>query len=125
MTVMSISRKKFVLLFLLSGFAFMAITTSLLGSTGPRGFPKQPDSVLRTGSDSPVAWKRVLAAGLYPIKVVLLWPLALPNSTFLQDDPPPPFVGAYIAAYWSLLALGLHAVLKVMARTRRVSVSKV
>lgn len=117
---MTISRKKFVLLFLLFGFAFMAVTSSLLGSTGPRGFPKWPDSVLRTGSDSPVAWKRAVATGLYPIKVVLLWPLALPHSTLLQDDPPPPFVGAYIAAYWSVLALGLHAVLTMVVRTQRV-----
>ena len=94
----------------------MVVTSSLLGSTGPRGFPKQPDSVLRTGSDSPVAWKRAVAAGIYPIKVVLLWPLALPNSTFLQDDPPPPFVGAYIAVYWCLLALGLHAALGAVSR---------
>jgi hypothetical protein len=105
---MDISRKKFVLLFLMTGFVFLFVTTSLLGSTGPRGFPQPPDSVLRTGSDSPVAWKRAASMVLLPLKIILIGPLALPQVNFLKDDPPPPFVGIYFLFYWTLLASVLH-----------------
>jgi len=108
---MSISRKKFVILFIISGFVFLFITTSLLGSTGPRGFPKPPDSVLRTGGNSPIAWKRTVSTIIVPIKIVLIGPLALPQINFLKDDPPPPFIGIYLVFYWTILALALHYLL--------------
>ncbi|MBP6886184.1 MAG: hypothetical protein KBC02_03000, partial [Candidatus Pacebacteria bacterium] len=69
---MRISRRQFVVRFLLSGFVFLFVSTTLLGTTGPRGFPQPPDSILRTGSDSPVAWRRVLSSITFPIKIVLL-----------------------------------------------------
>lgn len=113
---MDISRKKFVVLFIVSGFAFLSITTSLLGSTGPRGFPQSPDSVLMTGSDSPIAWKRTVSAIITPIKIVLIGPVALPRVSFLQDDPPPPFIGVYLLVYWILLASGIYSLLGKMRR---------
>lgn len=108
---MNISRTKFVMLFLVSGFVFLFITTSLLGTTGPRGFPQPPDSVLRTGGDSPIAWKSAVSTIILPIKIVLIGPLALPQINFLKEDPPPPFVGIYFIFYWSILASIIHYLL--------------
>lgn len=102
------SKTKFVILFIIFGFAFLFITTSLLGSTGPRGFPQPPDSILTTGSDSPIAWKNAVSTIILPIKVVLIGPLALPQVNFLKEDPPPPFVGIYFIFYWTILALLIH-----------------
>ncbi len=105
---MNISRKKFIILFIISGFAFLFITTSLLGTTGPRGFPKSPDSLLRTGSESPMAWKSIVSNIILPIKIVLIGPLALPQINLLKEDPPPPFISIYLIFYWSILASTLH-----------------
>lgn len=105
---MNISKTKFIIFFLISGFVFLFVTTTLLGSTGPRGFPQPPDSVLRTGFDSSIAWKRTVSEIILPIKVVLIGPLALPQINFLKDDPPPPFVGLYFIFYWTILASILH-----------------
>jgi hypothetical protein len=109
---MNVSRTKFVIFFLICGFVFLFVTTSLLGSTGPRGFPQPPDSVLRTGGDSGVAWKRAVSTILLPIKIVLIGPLALPQVHFLKEDPPPPFIGIYFIFYWTLLASILHYFLR-------------
>lgn len=98
---MNISRKKFVLWFLAFGFVFMFISTSLFGSTGPRGFPKQPDALLTTAS--PLQWKITGSKIVAPIKVVLIGPLLL-TKNFLQEDPPPPFVGIYFIFYWTVLS---------------------
>ena len=114
--LMNISRKKFVILFVVSGFFFMFITTTLLGSTGPRGFPQPPDSILNTGSDSPIAWKRTVSAIILPLKIVLIGPLALPQANFLKEDPPPPFVGIYFVFYWSILAAVIHSLLGALKR---------
>ncbi len=108
---MNISRTKFVFRFIVSGFAFLFITSSLLGSTGPRGFPKPPDSVLRTGGDSPIAWKSAVSTIILPIKIVLIGPLVLPSINFLKDDPPPPFISIYLIFYWTILASITHYLL--------------
>ena len=113
---MNISRKKFVILFIISGFAFLFITTSLLGSTGLRGFPQPPDSVLRTGGDSPIAWKSTVSTIILPIKIVLIGPLALPQINFLKEDPPPPFIGIYFIFYWTILASIIHYLLGKLKR---------
>jgi len=105
---MKISRKKFVTIFIISGFAFLFITTSLLGSTGPRGFPKHPDSFL--GTASPIAWKNTASTIILPIKIVLIGPLLL-STDFLRDDSPPPFIGIYLIFYWTILALIIHYLL--------------
>lgn len=114
---MGISRSKFVIIFIIAGFAFLFITTSLLGSTGPRGFPKPPDSVLWTGGDSPIAWKRAASTILVPIKIVLIGPLALPSIHFLKEDPPPPFIGIYLIFYWTILASLIHYLLGKLKRS--------
>lgn len=105
---MNTSRTKFVILFIVLGFIFLFITTSLLGTTGPRGFPKPPDSLLRTGSESPISWKNSVSTIILPIKIVLIGPLALPQINFLKEDPPPPFVGLYFIFYWTILASIIH-----------------
>src|SRR3989338_8553814 len=102
---MNISRIRFVIFFLISGFVFLFITTSLLGSTGPRGFPKHPDSFL--GTASPIAWKNNVSTIILPVKIVLIGPLLLPTN-FLRDDPPPPFIGIYLIVYWTILASIIH-----------------
>ena len=98
---MNISRKKFIILFIVSGFVFMFITTTLLGSTCPRGFPKHPDSFL--GTASPIVWKNTASTIILPIKIVLIGPLLL-STDFLRDDSPPPFIGIYLIFYWTILA---------------------
>lgn len=114
---MNTSRKKFVLFFVIFGFGFLFVTTSLLGSMGPRGFPQSPDSILQTGSDSPVAWKRTASAILVPVKIILIGPLLLPQIHFLKEDPPPPLIGVYLVCYWSVLALILRALIgKILKR---------
>jgi heme/copper-type cytochrome/quinol oxidase subunit 1 len=103
---MTVSKKKFIFIFIFSGFVFMFIITSLLGSTGVRGMPKYPDSYLKTAS--PVAWKQTVSNFILPLKVVLTGPLALSEVKLLKDDPPPPLVAFYFMVYWSLLAISLH-----------------
>lgn len=117
LSIMNTSRKKFVILFLISGFAFLFITTTLLGTMGPRGFPQSPDSVLGTGDDSLIAWKRVASRIIFPIKIVLIGPLALPQINFLKEDPPPPFIGIYLIFYWTILALTFHYLLGKLKRS--------
>lgn len=114
---MNISRTKFVIFFLICGFAFLFITTTLLGTTGPRGFPKTPDSVLRTGDDSPIVWKRAVSRIILPVKIVLIGPLALPQINFLKEDPPPPFISIYLIFYWTILASILHYLLGKIKRS--------
>lgn len=106
---MDISRKKFVILFMIFGFVFLFVTTTLLGSSGFGGFPQPPDSLL--GMDSPVAWKRTVSTIISPIKVLLIGPIALPSIHFLEEDPPPPFVGIYFIFYWTILASGIYYLL--------------
>lgn len=108
---MNISRKKFIIIFIISGFTFLAFTTSLLGTTGPRGFPKYPDPIIRTGNNSPIAWKRAVSTIILPIKIVLIGPLALPSINILKEDPPPPFIGIYLIFYWTILASIIHYLL--------------
>jgi hypothetical protein len=114
---MNISRTRFVILFIIFGLVFLFITTSLLGTTGPRGFPKAPDSIIKTGADSEIAWKRTLSTLLVPVKIVLIGPLALPQIDFLKDDPPPPFIGIYLFLYWTILASFVHYLLRKFKRT--------
>lgn len=107
---MNISRKKFVLLFLICAFAFQFISNSLLGSE-VRLFPQPPDSFLGTGS--PIAWKSTVSTILLPVKIVLIGPL-LPFVNFLRQadsDPPPPFFVIGFAFYWTILALFIHYLL--------------
>ena len=105
---MNISRTRFVILFLISAFAFMFISNALFG-TEARVFPWNEESFL--GTDSPIAWKSAGYKILYPVKIVLIGPLALPQINFLKEDPPPPFVGIYFIFYWTILSSILHYLL--------------
>lgn len=103
---MNISRTKFVILFLVSAFAFMFLSNALFGLEA-RVFHWNEESFL--GTDSPIAWKSVGYHISYPIKVVLIGPFAF--IKIFHDDPPPPFVAVVFALYWSILALALHYLL--------------
>ena len=105
---MKLSRKRFVIIFLVSGFAFMVITNLLLGPViNGTWFP---------GTDSPITWKRNLAAIIYPVKFVLVGPLA---PIFNDPDPAPPIRMLACAVYWTAIALVLHFILsKIFTRKK-------
>jgi hypothetical protein len=96
---MKVSRTKFVIIFLVSAFAFSIITNLLLQPVNGDWFP---------GTGSPIAWKRTLAAIIYPVKIVLVGPLA---PIFNDPDPPPPIRALACALYWTVIALVLHFLL--------------
>ena len=104
---MNISRKKFVILFLISAFAFLFITNALYGSS-VRLFPQPGEPWF--GTESQVAWKIAVSTILLPIKIVLIGPM-IPFINFLSEDPPPPFFVIGFAFYWTILALILHYIL--------------
>lgn len=106
---MKISRTKFVVIFLISGFIFIAVSNLLLGPVvNGDWFP---------GTDSPIAWKRNLAATLYPVKIVLVGPLA---PIFNDPDPAPPIRVLACAVYWTVMAFIIHLILsKIFARKKR------
>lgn len=101
---MKTSRKKFVIIFVISVFAFMFISNAIFG-TEARVFPWHEKSF--RGTDSPIAWKSAGYHILYPIKFVLIGPF----DNVFHDDPPPPLVAAVFALYWSILALVIHYLL--------------
>ena len=96
---MKISRTKFVIIFLVSAFAFQIITNLLLVPVNGEWFP---------GTGSPIAWKRTVAAIIYPVKIVLVGPL---SPIFNDPDPAPPIRALACAVYWTALALVLHFLL--------------
>jgi len=112
---MKISRTKFVILFLVFGFAFQFISNSLLGPD-VRLFPAHGESFLGTGS--PIAWKSIVSIILLPVKIVLMGPL-LPFIAFLRQEPdtPPPFFLIGFAIYWTILALTVHYLISKIKRS--------
>ncbi len=114
---MNISRKKFVLLFIVCAFVFMFITNALFG-TEARPFPWHEKTFL--GTDSPVAWKSAGYKIAYPIKFVLVAP-TLPFPNFLHEDPPPPLVGTFFALYWAILALVIYYIIAKIKNSGSVS----
>ena len=108
---MNISKTKFVILFVISGFAFQFISNSLLGSE-VRLFPARDESFLGTGSA--VAWKNAVSTLLLPIKIVLIGPL-LPLTEL--PDLPPPFLVIGFALYWTVLALFVQYLLGKLKRS--------
>jgi len=110
---MKISRTKFVILFLVSAFAFQFISNSLLGPE-VRLFPVNGEWFPGTGS--PIAWKSTLATILYPIKFVLIGPLSFLGK---DPDPAPPVLLLAFAFYWTAIALVLHYLLsKIITRKK-------
>jgi hypothetical protein len=105
--ITNMSRKKFVILFVISAFIFMFISNALFG-TDARVFPQPPESFL--GTEPTVAWKSVGYNVLLPIKLVLVGPMLF-TGTFLREDPPPPLVGIVFAFDWSILALVIYYIL--------------
>jgi len=99
---MKISRTKFVLFFLISGFAFLFIYNVFFRSV-VRLIPESGKSFL--GTESLIGWKSTVSTILYPIKIVLVGPM-LPLINL--PDPPPPFLAIGFAFYWTILALGIH-----------------
>ncbi len=96
---MKISAKRFVIIFVVSAFAFSIITNLLLQPVNGDWF---------AGTNSPIAWKRTLAAVIYPVKLVLVGPLA----PILNDpDPAPPVRAFFCALYWTVIALVLYFLL--------------
>ena len=95
---MRLTRKRFVLLFLAFGYAFDFATKFLLNQS--------PEAL--SASSNQEAWQRCASTILSPVKLVLVGPII-----WLQQDPdpPPPFRLILFAAYWSILALGLHHLL--------------
>lgn len=99
---MKTSRTKFVIIFLVSAFAFQLIFNLLLGPVNGEWFP---------GTGSPIAWKRTVAAIIYPVKIVLVGPL---SPIFNDPDPAPPIRALACAFYWTAIALVLHFLLSKM-----------
>jgi hypothetical protein len=102
---MKVSGTKFVLLFLVSAFAFQFISNSVLG-TKIRLFPLNGEWF--PGSGSPIAWKSTLSTILYPIKFVLIEPLSFLGQ---DPDPAPPVLIFAFAFYWTAMALVLYYLL--------------
>ncbi|WP_018627752.1 hypothetical protein [Niabella aurantiaca] len=99
---MKISLKKFVIIFLVSAFVFQGITNLILMPVNGDWFP---------GMDSPVAWKRTLANIVYPVKIVLVGPLA---PIFNDPDPAPPIRVLVCAAYWTVIALVIYYLIRII-----------
>ena len=96
---MKISRTKFIVIFLVSAFAFQIISNLLLQPVNGEWFP---------GTSSSIAWKRTVAAIIYPVKVVLVGPLA---PIFNDPDPAPPIRALACALYWTVMASVLYFLL--------------
>lgn len=111
---MNISRTKFVIIFVVSAFAFQFITNSIFGSE-VRLFPVNSESFL--GTESRVAWKNVGNTILFPIKLILVGPM-LPFVNFLSEDPPPPFIAIGFAFYWTILASVIYYLLSKIKNIR-------
>ena len=110
---MKISRTRFVIIFLVSAFAFQFISNSVLGPE-VRLFPVNGEWFPGTGSS--LAWKSTLSTILYPIKIVLVGPL---SPLFTDPDPAPPILVLAFALYWTALALVLYYLLsKIIPRKK-------
>lgn len=103
---MKVSRTKFIIIFVVSAFVFIGITNLILQPVNGDWF---------AGTNSPIAWKRNLAAIIYPLKVVLVGPLA---PIFNDPDPAPPVRAFFCAVYWTVLAFVLHFILSKIIRQK-------
>src|ERR1700743_3102537 len=106
---MKISRTKFVILFLVSAFAFQVITNLLLQPINGDWFP---------GTRSPIAWKRTVATVIYPVKIILVGPL----SSFFKvpdPDPAPTVLALAFAIYWIAIASALYFLLSKIFTRRK------
>lgn len=100
--IMNSSLKKFVIIFLVSAFVFIGITNLILAPVNGDWFP---------GMDSPVSSKRTLANMIYPVKIVLVGPLA---PIFNDPDPAPPIRVLACAIYWTVIAVVIYYVISII-----------
>ena len=107
---MKTSRKKFVSLFLISGFAFLFIYNVIFRSV-VRLIPESGESFL--GTEYLTGWKSTASTILYPIKIVLAGPMV---PLLNLPDPPPPFLVIGFAFYWTILALVIHYLIGIIKR---------
>lgn len=105
---MKISKRRFVIIFLVSAFAFNIIFNLILGPViNGDWYP---------GTDSPIAWKHTVASIIYPVKFVLVGPLA---PIFNDPDPAPPIRIIACAVYWTIIALVIYYILnKIIIRKK-------
>ncbi len=111
---MKVSRTRFVIIFLVSAFAFQFISNSLLGPE-VRLFPVNGEWF--PGGGSPTGWKSTLATILYPVKMVLVGPL---SPLFKEADPAPPILVLAFALYWTVIALVLYYLLSKIMRRKKI-----
>ena len=104
---MKISRMKFIIIFLISAFVFQGVFNLVLGPV--------VNGTWFSGTDSPVAWKRNLATIIYPIKIVLVGPLA---PVFNDPDPAPPVRVLACAIYWTVMALVLYYLISLISKIK-------
>ena len=102
---MTVSKIKFVSLFLVSGFAYVFSTRLILN--------QMPASLFGSdfGSEPQAAWQSAVSLVLSPVKFVLMGPLRPLFNWMLNQkdaDPPPPMLLVMFAVYWTILALVLH-----------------
>lgn len=110
---MTISRKKFVIAFLVAAFVFQFISNSVLG-TEIRLFPRNGEWY--PGVGSPIAWKNIVGSIIYPFKYILVEPL----SFLAQDpDPAPPVLLIAFAIYWTAIALVIHFILSLLFNRKK------
>lgn len=110
---MKLSRKRFVVLFVASGFLFVFLYNVAIRSV-IRGRPDNSESFL--GSNGLSGWRYAISTILYPVKVVLLGPV---YPLLDLPDPPPPFVGLGFAIYWTILALLIYYIIGKIKQRRR------
>ena len=110
---MKISRKNFVITFLILAFAFQFISNSVLGPE-IRLFPANGEWFPGTGS--PIGWKSTLAAILYPVKYVMIGPLSFLGT---DPDPAPPVMLIAFTLYWTAIALVLHFLFSILFNRKK------
>jgi uncharacterized membrane protein YagU involved in acid resistance len=110
---MKISRKKFVITFLILAFTFQFISNSILG-TEVGLFPGNGEWFPGTGS--PISWKNKLASIIYPIKYVLIKPLSFLGK---DTDAPPPILLLAFTLYWTAIALVLHFLFSIVFNRKK------
>jgi hypothetical protein len=109
---MKITRTKFIMIFLVSAFAFQFVSNSVLGPEIGL-FPANGEWYPGIGSST--GWKNVLATILYPVKFILIEPLSFLGQ---DPDPAPPVLVIAFALYWTALALVLYYLRRVITRTK-------
>ena len=112
--IMKISRKNFVIAFLILAFVFQFISNSVLGPEVGL-FPGNGEWF--PGTESTISWKNKLAAIIYPIKFILIKPLSFLGK---DADPAPPILLIAFALYWSAIALVLHFLLSLLFNRKKV-----